>query len=109
MRFLRVDEARVGVSVLYSGDDDASDVLDPDLVRAGCVLKDRHPGVIREFYGPGVNHCIVQFIGLEDEPISTMVGFDHREDGHFPGLLVPTETEWAQALSRGWWSGSRHS
>lgn len=37
MRFLRADEARVGVSVPYSGHDDASDVLDPDLVRAGCI------------------------------------------------------------------------
>ncbi len=109
MRFLRADEARVGVSVPYSGHDDASDVLDPDLARAGCVLKHRHPGVNREFYGPGVNHCIVQFIGLEDEPISTMVGFDHREDGHFPGVLVPTETECTQALGSGWWNTSRHS
>lgn len=37
MRFLRADEARVGVSVPYSGHDDASDVVDPDLVRAGCI------------------------------------------------------------------------
>lgn len=107
MRFLLAEEARVGVSVLYAGEDESSDVLDPDLVRAGCVLKHRHPGVVREFYGPGLNHCIVRFIGLEDEPISTVVGFDHGEDGHYPGLFVPTEAEWAQALGSGWWSTSR--
>lgn len=64
----------------------------------------RHPGTIREFLGPGVNHCIVQFIGLEDEPASNMVGFDHRDDGTYLGLLLPTELEWSQAVADGWWN-----
>ncbi|WP_162801970.1 hypothetical protein [Ornithinimicrobium murale] len=95
------------MSVLYAGEDDASHVLDPEFVQAGCLLRHRHPGVIRAIYGPGVNHCIVQFIGLEDEPISTMFGFDHLEDGRYPGLLAPTEAEWERALGSGWWSISR--
>lgn len=104
MRFLRADEARVGVSVLYAGEDDATGVLDRDLVEAGCVLRHLHPGVIQQFYGPDANHCIVRFLGLEDEPVSTMVGFDHQDDGQYPGLLVPTQTEWKKALTSGWWS-----
>lgn len=110
-RYLRADEVRVGLKVLYAGKDDDAGVEDPDLVRAGHILVHRHPGVIQLFCGPGVNHCIVEFVGLEDEAISTVVGFDHHRDGHYPGLLVPSDEEWAQARASGWWgrSGSRRA
>ena len=37
-----------------------------DKHQRGHILLPHHPGVVQEFYGPGVNHCIVQFAGLED-------------------------------------------
>ncbi|WP_298891723.1 hypothetical protein [uncultured Serinicoccus sp.] len=103
MRPLHAAEAKAGLRVLYAGKDDSTNVLDPGLLRRGHILKHHHPGLIDMFHGPGLNHCVVRFIGLEEEPVSTVLGFDHRGDGSYIGLLVPTETEWADALRSGWW------
>lgn len=92
----------MGQRVLYAGPADLLGIADAELLRRGHILIPHHPGVVQKSYGPGVNHCIVQFVGLEEEPISFAVGFDHLEDGTYPGLLVPTEGEWQQALSSGW-------
>ncbi|XAS78079.1 hypothetical protein V3G39_08610 [Dermatophilaceae bacterium Sec6.4] len=64
----------------------------------------RHPGVINSFVGPGLNHCLVDFFGLEEEPISFAVGHDHDQDGFYWGLIDPTEDEWKIAAATGWWT-----
>ena len=104
MQRLHVSGADVGQRVLYSSDRDSGDVFSPARLRLGHVLEHHRPGVIDRFYGPGKHHCIVRFMGLEDEQISTGVGFDPDESGHYPGLLSVTEREWTNAVSAGWWS-----
>ncbi|WP_256840394.1 hypothetical protein [Ornithinimicrobium faecis] len=104
MDFLHADQVYVGQHVLYAGPASELGVADPDLVRRGHILERHHPGIVQKFYGPGLNHCVVCFAGLEEEPVSFAVGFDHEEDGHYPGLLVPSERAWEQALSGGWWA-----
>lgn len=104
MHFLDANEVYVGQWVAYAGPSSELGVADPDRLRQGHILVLHHPGTVQRFYGPGRNHCIVSFAGLEEEPISFAVGFDHEEDGHYPGLLVPTGHEWETALSGGWWA-----
>ncbi len=104
MRLLHTSQAVVGQRVLYSGQRDNENVFDPTRLQQGHVLEHRHPGVIDRFYGPGKDHCIEHFVALEEEPISTAVGFDPDGTGHYRGLLYVTEQEWAQALSAGWWA-----
>ncbi|MEO5609897.1 MAG: hypothetical protein ABIQ92_09585 [Ornithinibacter sp.] len=106
MRHLRASEVKIGQRVLHAGARDDQDVFDPALLRQGHVLEHHHPGVVACFYGPGVNHCVVRFIGLELEPISTAIGFDHDQNGCFAGLLFVTDDEWERALSAGWWATS---
>lgn len=108
MRNLQADEAEIGLPVLYAGERTTEGIEDVELLRLSHILEHHHPGLIRAFYGPGANHCIVEFIGLEHTTVSTAVGFDHDERGHFPGLLVPDSIEWTRALNAGWWSRPRH-
>lgn len=105
MKLLRTDAAVVGKRVLSADTEpDASDVLSQDLRARNHVLMPQHPGVIDQFDGPGLNHCIVQFLGLEHEPISMIVGYDHDSDGVYVGLIDPTDDEWHTAVANGWWT-----
>ncbi len=40
----------------------------------------------------------MRFVGLELEPISTAIGFEHDQSGCFAGLLSVTDDEWEGAL-----------
>ena len=103
MRPLTVEEVTVGMRVLFAGGADAGDVLDERKRAAGHILVEHHPGVIRELLG--TQHVLVDFVGLEDEPVSFGVGFGYDEEtGIYPGLLVPGESEWQDMISAGWWA-----
>ncbi|MBO1756356.1 hypothetical protein [Allobranchiibius sp. CTAmp26] len=101
---MNVEQAVGGKRVLSAGlDPDAGDVLTPAFRARNHVLMPHHPGRINSFVGPGLNHCLVDFVGLEQEPVSFAVGFDHDENGFYRGLLDPTDEEWQAAMSAGWW------
>lgn len=105
MKLLHTDKAVVGKRVLSSDTEpDDSDVLSQDLRARNHVLMPHHPGVIDQFVGPGLNHCIVRFLGLEHEPISMVVGYDHDNDGVYLGLVDPTDDDWLTAITSGWWA-----
>ena len=101
MRPLTVDDLRVGLRVLFAGEEDSGDVLDHSRRAAGHILMNHHPGVIHAVTDP--HHVQVDFVGLEDEPVSFGVGFGYdQETGAYPGLLVPDDLEWDRALTAGW-------
>lgn len=104
MQHLRVENARRGAHVLYAGRDNSQSINSPSLLSAGKLLTHLHPGVVRDFLGPGKNHCIVAFRGLEEEPISYAAGFDHDSSGIYRGLFLPSDAEWEKALTSGWWA-----
>lgn len=104
---LNAQQAVIGKRVLYAGSEpDAGDVTSADLLVRNQVLMPHHPGLITGFVGPDLNHCLVGFVGLEQEPISFAVGFDHDEHGFYRGLIDPTENEWHSAVATGWWTAS---
>lgn len=105
---LNAQQAVIGKRVLSAGNEpDAGDVISADLLVQNHVLMPHHPGRITGFAGPGLNHCLVGFFGLEQEPISFAVGFDHDEDGFYRALIDPTEIEWHSAMSTGWWDNEQ--
>jgi hypothetical protein len=85
-KFLTTSEAREGLEVLYAGDPTGP-------------LVSLHPGVISQFHGPGLNHCVVAFVGVPDGPEGFPSGFDHEKDGVYPGLLLPeSRADWASLV-----------
>ena len=64
-------------------------------------LMDSHPGTIARVSGD--RQVFVHFLGLEDEPVSSL-GFMRDDDGHYPGLVLVSPDEWVAACAVGWWS-----
>lgn len=46
----------------------------------------------------------MRYLGLEDESISIIVGYDHDSDGVYLGHIDPTDDEWHTAVTHGWWT-----
>lgn len=105
MRHLTTQDVTAGLRVIYLGSASAGDVLDGELRASGRILMPGHPGTIREILG--LQHVIVQFVGLEAEPVSWAVGFGCDElSGVYPSLGFPTDQEWDVAITSGWWGAT---
>ncbi|GAB3078959.1 hypothetical protein GCM10027053_49110 [Intrasporangium mesophilum] len=106
MRPFTVGDLAVGTRVLYNGPEESGDVLDERRRAEGRVLIEHHPGTIRVAAEP--QHVLVDFLGLEDEPVSWAVGFGYDETtGLYPGLLIPDDADWEAAVRSGWWRTER--
>ena len=94
----------VGTRVLYVGRTDPANVDDDDLVAAGRVLQEHHPGIVSRIDpDDGVR---VDFLGLEQEPIAAQ-SFLADQSGTYPGLVVVSLDDWEAARQSGWWSALR--
>ena len=100
MQPLHVDQLIEGTQVIYIGRTSVGNVESPGLAQAGHILMEGHPGRIS---GVRAQHVYVAFLGLEDEPISSL-GFARDGNGDYPGLAVPTDEEWERATRAGWWA-----
>ncbi len=80
---------RQGVPVAYRGPDTDRDILNPET--GPPMLFHGHPGRITS---PAVQHILVDWVGLEDEPASFAVGYcPHTIDGGWAGPVVPALAE----------------
>ncbi|MGW5339238.1 hypothetical protein ACWEQD_12540 [Rhodococcus pyridinivorans] len=80
---------RQGVPVAYRGRDTDRDILNPQ--RQPPMLFHGHPGRITS---PAMQHILVDWVGLEDEPASFAVGYcPHTIDGGWAGPVVPALAE----------------
>ncbi|ETT28373.1 hypothetical protein RR21198_1025 [Rhodococcus rhodochrous ATCC 21198] len=76
---------RQGVPVAFRGADTDRDILDPQAQPP--MLFHGHPGRITS---PAIQHILVDWVGLEDEPASFAVGFCPRAiEGGWAGPVVP--------------------
>lgn len=100
-RALKEHEARVGLRVLHAGERRTDGVMTPELRELGRGLEPGHPGVISRLL-PG--HLQVAWLGLEEEPESWGVGYDHVGEGIYPTLHPAAAVEWEYAISHGWWA-----
>ena len=107
MRVLGVGEVRRGLKVVWLGPEAGDDILSPDKVEGGGVLVHHHPGVLTSVQP--LSHLQVDWLGLEDEPVSFAVGFSPDEAGTYPALGVVSDERWANLAVSGWWSQSRDS
>ena len=80
---------RQGVPVAYRGPDTDRDILNPQTQPP--MLFHGHPGRIAS---PAIQHILVDWVGLEDEPASFAVGYcPHTIDGGWAGPVVPALAE----------------
>jgi hypothetical protein len=64
----------------------------------------RHAGIVRSVEDPG--HVTVDWLGLEGEPVSQMLG--HNPVGReYPSLLLVSDEEWTTEARGGWWASGR--
>ena len=99
-RNLYVSDLRLGAPVRWLGEDSDRDVLLPEHRSAGRFLRHGHLGRLTSIEMP---HVQIDWVGLEDEPVSFGVGFGPDPSGCYPSLELLTEAEWSGAMDHGPW------
>jgi hypothetical protein len=107
MRTLQTSEVARGLKVIWVGPDWPF-AATPKERNEGRILSLGHPGRIRDWAGPGLNHLMVDFVGLA-HTLESIDGHDFDEHGRYVHLAVPSEEEWDAACQFGWWSSSATS
>ncbi|MCE1179668.1 MAG: hypothetical protein LWW86_11680 [Micrococcales bacterium] len=101
---LTVASARPGVRVIWLGPQHEEDIFAPQGDGTTPVLQHGHPGrIVRA--DPW--HVTVEWLGLEEEPVSWGVGHNPEPDGTFTFLGVVPDGEWDEAARVGWWAEAR--
>ena len=98
---LTLASLRRGVRVIWLGQDHLGDIFSPDLVAHNRMLQHGHPGKV---LGDDPWHVTVEWLGLEQEPVSWGVGHNPDPNGTFQFLGLVADTEWEQAAAAGWWA-----
>ena len=81
-----VADIRVGLLVEHLGGRETDDVFDTRLRTIGMALYPGHPGRVAS---ADIRHVLVDWVGLEEEPASFIVGYDSSRldpDSTYPGL-----------------------